>query len=60
MLILNANRHKHIEFFAILHVRSYYNTFVIFTKVKNTTAISVAFIARTRIGLCANRLAWAL
>ncbi|RIY21324.1 hypothetical protein CJI53_04075 [Bifidobacteriaceae bacterium VN002] len=35
MLILNANRHKHLEFFAILHVRSHYNTFAIFTKVKN-------------------------
>ncbi|EPI56560.1 hypothetical protein HMPREF1573_00832 [Gardnerella vaginalis JCP7276] len=60
MLILNANRHKHIEFFAILHVKSYCNTFAIFTKVKNTTAILVAHVVRTRTSLCANRLAWAL
>ncbi|RFT26562.1 hypothetical protein CG392_02965 [Gardnerella vaginalis] len=39
LLILNANRHKHLEFSAILHVRSHYNTFAIFTKVKNITAI---------------------
>ncbi|EPI41994.1 hypothetical protein HMPREF1586_00850 [Gardnerella vaginalis JCP8522] len=51
MLILNANRHKHLEFFAILHVRSHYNTFAIFTKVKNITAILVTHIVRTRTNL---------
>ncbi|EPI59552.1 hypothetical protein HMPREF1579_00780 [Gardnerella vaginalis JCP8066] len=47
MLILNANRHKHLEFSAILHVKSYCNTFAIFTKVKNITAILVALVVES-------------
>ncbi|RIY19169.1 hypothetical protein CJI54_03500, partial [Bifidobacteriaceae bacterium NR026] len=48
LLILSANHHKHFKFPTILHVKSHYNTFAIFTKVKNITAILVTHVVRLR------------